>query len=418
MIDLRLLRSDPERVRTAMELRGVDVDLDRLAELDSEHRALIVKVESARAQHNEANKKIAGTSADSRTGAIDEAKKMAQGLQRLDDQLGLARAELDDQLQRVPNLVHPDAPSGRGDESNALVRETGEIDTFDFVGKDHLEIGQALGIIDVDRAAKVSGSRFGILRGAGAILELALVRFAIDRLGAEGFVPVIPPVLVKRDAMYGTGFFPTDEAQVYKAADDDLYLAGTSEVPMAYMHSGETFSFEELPVRYAGFSTCFRREAGTYGKDTRGIIRVHQFDKVEMFSFCSPDASEDEHLKLLSLEEELFKMLEIPFRTIEICAGDLADPNYRKFDIEAWLPGAERWLEVTSCSNDIDYQARRLGIRMKTPQGNRLVHTLNGTAFAIQRAIVALLENHQLGDGSVTIPPALIPYTGFEQIRK
>jgi len=400
-----------------MQRRGSDVDLSRLAELDSKHRALIRKVELVRARLNEANKKISETSADDRAQAIDEARLLARGLEALETELESARAELDDQLQRVPNLVHPEAPAGRGDESNVVVRELGEVGESEFEARDHLEIGQALGIIDVDRAARVSGSRFGILRGAGAILELALVRFAIDHLSRDGFVPVIPPVLVKREAMYGTGFFPTDEAQVYKTADDDLYLAGTSEVPMAFMHSGETFSTTDLPLRYAGFSTCFRREAGTYGKDTRGIIRVHQFDKVEMFSFCNPESSDDEHLKLLSLEEELFRMLEIPFRTIEICAGDLADPNYRKFDIEAWLPGAKRWLEVTSCSNDIDYQARRLGIRVKTPDGNRLVHTLNGTAFAIQRAIVALLENHQLGNGSVTIPPALIPYTGFEHIE-
>jgi len=400
-----------------MQRRGSDVDLSRLAELDSANRSLTRKVELVRARHNEANKKISATSADDRAEAIDEARLLARGLEALEAELDSAGAELDGQLQKVPNLVHPGAPAGRGDESNVVVREVGEVREFEFQAKDHLGIGQALGIIDVDRAAKVSGSRFGILRGAGAILELALVRFAIDHLSRDGFVPVIPPVLVKREAMYGTGFFPTDEAQVYKTADDDLYLAGTSEVPMAFMHSGETFSTEDLPVRYAGFSTCFRREAGTYGKDTRGIIRVHQFDKVEMFSFCDPESSDDEHLKLLSLEEELFRMLEIPFRTIEICAGDLADPNYRKFDIEAWLPGAKRWLEVTSCSNDIDYQARRLGIRVKTPDGNRLVHTLNGTAFAIQRAIVALLENHQLGNGSVTVPPALIPYTGFECIE-
>ncbi len=289
---------------------------------------------------------------------------------------------------------------------------------FDFEPKDHLALGEDLQIIDVRRAAKVSGSRFTFLTGAGALLHVALVRFALERLLPEGFVPVVPPVLVREEAMYGTGFFPTDEAQVYKTASDDLYLAGTSEVPIASMHSNETFSSEDLPARYAGISTCFRREAGTYGKDTRGIIRVHQFDKVEMFSFCEPDLSEDEHQRLLSIEEQLFQALEIPYRVVEICAGDLADPNYRKFDIEAWIPGGNRWLEVTSCSNDIDYQARRLGIRYKSAGRSDYVHTLNGTAVAIGRAIVALLENHQNADGSVSIPARLEEYAGFDSISR
>lgn len=417
MIDVRLIRSQPELVKSSVARRGAEVNLEALAELDARHRELIAKVDEARAEHNQANKLIAKAAPDVRQEAIARAKEIAAGLEGIEGQLKSIRAELEAKLQGVPNLVHPDAPPGHGDESNRLVREVGERPDLDFEARDHLEIGQALGIIDVDRAAAVSGSRFGILRAEGAFLELGLVRFAIDRIKPEGFVPIIPPVLVRKEAMYGTGFFPTDEAQVYKTASDDLYLAGTSEVPIAAMHAGETFPAEDLPVRYAGFSTCFRREAGTYGKDTRGIIRVHQFDKVEMFSFCAPEASEDEHEKILSLEEQFFQALEIPYRVIEICAGDLADPNYRKFDIEAWLPGSNRWLEVTSCSNDIDYQARRLGVRAKSQEGNRLVHTLNGTAVAVQRAIVAILENHQLGDGSITIPPALVPYTGFESIR-
>ncbi|HMC08252.1 MAG TPA: serine--tRNA ligase, partial [Actinomycetota bacterium] len=233
----------------------------------------------------------------------------------------------------------------------------------------------------------------------------------------DGFVPVIPPVLVRGEAMYGTGFFPTDEAQVYRAAGDDLYLAGTSEVPIASMHARETLPAGELPRRYVGYSTCFRREAGTYGRDTRGIIRVHQFDKAEMFSFCLPEQSEEEHLRLLAHEEGFFQALEIPYRVLEICAGDLAAPNYRKYDIEAWLPGSRRWLEVTSCSNDIDYQARRLSIRTRGAGGGaELVHTLNGTAVAVGRAIVALLENHQQADGSVRVPAALQPYMGVERI--
>ena len=417
MIDLRLLRAEPEVFTDAFRRRGASVDVQELLDRESAHRELIARVEAGRARHNQANKKISRVPAGERTAAIAEAKKMADGVSALEEDLKQRRRELDGALAAVPNLVHPGAPEGRGDEANRLVKQTGERPEPGFAARDHLDIGEALGIIDVERAAKVSGSRFAFLRGDGAMLEFALVRFAIDRLRGAGFTPVIPPVLVRREAMYGTGFFPTDEAQVYKTESDDLYLAGTAEVPVAAMHAKEVFDEASLPVRYAGFSTCFRREAGTYGKDTRGIIRVHQFDKVEMFSFCHPGASDEEHLWLLSQEEALFEALEIPFRVIEICAGDLAGPNYRKFDIEAWLPGSKRWLEVTSCSNDIDYQARRLQVRFKGEKGNGPVHTLNGTAVAIQRALVALLENHQQADGSVKIPTALAAYTGFAEIR-
>ncbi|MGH2772477.1 MAG: serine--tRNA ligase [Actinomycetota bacterium] len=416
MIDLRLLRSEPEVFTDAFRRRGASVDVQELLGRESAHRELIARVEAGRADHNRANKKISRVSAGERPAAIAEAKMIADGVAALEEDLKQRRRELDETLAGVPNLVHPDAPEGRGDEANRLVKQTGERPDAGFEARDHLDIGEALGIIDVERAAKVSGSRFAFLRGDGAMLEFALVRFAIDRLRGEGFIPIITPVLVRREAMYGTGFFPTDEAQVYKTESDDLYLAGTAEVPVAAMHAKEIFDEASLPVRYAGFSTCFRREAGTYGKDTRGIIRVHQFDKVEMFSFCHPDASDEEHLWLLAQEEAIFEALEIPFRVVEICAGDLADPNYRKFDIEAWLPGSNRWLEVTSCSNDIDYQARRLQVRFKGEKGNEPVHTLNGTAVAIQRALVALLENHQQADGSVKIPPALAAYTGFAEI--
>jgi seryl-tRNA synthetase len=373
-------------------------------------------VEELRAQHNRAGKAITHTPEDERPKAISHAKEIAANLQSREAELAKVSEQVDEIQKTLPNLVHPEAPPGRGDDSNLVLRTVGKVPDFEFQPKDHLALGEALDIIDVRRAAKVAGSRFAFLTGQGALLELALIKFAIDRLQPQGFIPVIPPVLVREEAMYGTGFFPTDEAQVYKTAADELYLAGTSEVPIASMHLGETFPVEDLPLRYAGISTCFRREAGTYGKDTRGIIRVHQFDKVEMFSFCHPESSNAEHLHLLSLEEEIFQALEIPYRVVEICAGDLAAPNYRKFDIEAWLPGGNRWLEVTSCSNDIDYQARRLGIRLKSESGNALVHTLNGTAVAIGRAIVALLENHQNADGTVNIPAALSPYTRFDSI--
>jgi seryl-tRNA synthetase len=424
LIDVKLLRTNPDLVRESLRRRGSKVDLDHLIEIDVAHRRLLQDVEVARAEQNVAGKAIAEASGPAKQAAIAEMRRLSEGLKQLEAELGQVRAELDEELTRVPNLVHPAAPEGFGDESNHPVRTVGTSPVFDFAARDHLDIGEALGIIDVERAGKVSGSRFAFLMGAAAVLELSLVRMVIDRLHADGFVPVLPPVLVRREAMYGTGFFPTDEAQVYRCADDDLYLAGTAEVPIASMHAREILPVETLPRRYLGYSTCFRREAGTYGKDTRGIIRVHQFDKAEMFSFCLPEDSDDEHQRILAHEEGIFQALEIPYRVIEICAGDLADPNYRKYDIEAWLPGSERWLEVTSCSNDIDYQARRLSIRTKRAgaggvagTGTDIVHTLNGTALAMGRAIVAILENHQQADGSVRVPAALQPYMGYEVIR-
>ena len=416
MIDVRLLRTDPGLVRASMERRGAKVDLDHLVELDNRYRALLQEVEAARAEQNAAGKRIAEAAGPEKSQAIAEMKRLSDRLKRLEAELAEVKSELDHSLADVPNLVHPDAPDGFGDESNRLVRMVGSPPAFDFTPKDHMDIGEALGIIDTERAAKVSGSRFAYLLGPAVLLEFALVRMAMDRLMPDGFVPVIPPVLVRSEAMFGTGFFPTDEAQVYRSADDDLYLVGTAEVPIASMHAREMLPADGMPRRYVGYSTCFRREAGTYGRDTRGIIRVHQFDKAEMFSFCFPEDSDDEHQRLLAHEEGIWRALEIPYRVLEICAGDLAAPNYRKFDIEAWLPGTGRWLEVTSCSNDIDYQARRLQIRTRRDLGTELVHTLNGTAVAVGRAIVALLENHQQADGSVRIPKALQPYTGFDVI--
>jgi seryl-tRNA synthetase len=417
VIDLKLLRSSPEVLRESLTRRGSAIDLDHLIALDESHRRLLGEVESMRAEQNRANKLIASSSGPERDAAIEQMRSVASGLKDLEGKLERAKAGLDDLLPRVPNLVHPQSPNGSGEDSNRVVKQAGAVSEFDFPAADHLDLGEALDIIDVKRASKVSGSRFAILKGKGALLELALVRFAMDRLSAAGFLPVIPPVLVREEAMYGTGFLPADEFEIYKTASDDLYLAGTSEVPVASMHAQETIAAADLPLRYAAFSTCFRREAGTYGKDTRGIIRVHQFDKVEMFVFCKADESEQRHEEILLIEEELFALFEVPYRVVDICAGDLGSSAQRKFDLEAWLPGSKRWLEVTSCSNCTDYQARRLEIRTKSEKGAELVHTLNGTAVAVGRAIVAILENHQRLDGSVAIPKALQPYTGFDEIK-
>jgi seryl-tRNA synthetase len=286
----------------------------------------------------------------------------------------------------------------------------GERPSFDFEPRDHVDLGAALGIIDLERGARLSGTRFTYLLGGAVMVQFALVRYCLDRLQEKGFVPVIPPVLVREEAMYGTGFLPTDEAQLYVTRDDDLYLVGTSEVALAGLHQGELLEAGRVPRRYVGYSTCFRREAGAHGKDTRGIFRVHQFDKVEMFSFTGPEASWEEHEFLLACEEELIQGLGLPYRVANVCTGELGASAAKKYDLEVWLPGQDRYRELTSCSNTTDYQARRLGVRIRYPDGNRPAHTLNGTACAIGRTLIALLENHQREDGSVALPEALHPY--------
>jgi seryl-tRNA synthetase len=416
LIDTRLLRNEPDRLKEAVSKRGLDIDVDKVVEFDRRYRDLLADVESHRAEQNQASKKIAETPVPEREQAIASARELSDRLKTREDELQALKVELDERLASLPNLVHPDVPEGAGDENNVVLREVGDRPQFDFDPKDHLDLGEAAGIIDVPRAAKVSGSRFGLLKGAGAILELALMRFAMDLLIAQGFESIIPPVLVRRDAMFGTGFFPSEEEQAYAIEKDELYLVGTSEVPLASMHADEILPGASLPLRYAGFSSCFRREAGTYGKDTRGIIRLHQFEKVEMFVLCDATESEALHGALLEIEESNFQTLEIPYRVVDTCAGDLGAPYIRKFDIEAWLPGSNRWLEITSCSNATDYQARRLRIRTKKNGGSEFVHTLNGTAVAGGRTIVAILENHQEEDGSISIPEGLRSYTGFDSI--
>lgn len=405
MIDSRILRTDTDRVRSSLERRRLDVDLDEIVRLDERHRQLLVEVETLRAERNRQSKKPTDQS------EIGELRELSNRLKGQEAELKAVKASLDPLLAQLPNFVHPSVP-----DDSAVLKEPDPLPSFDFEPKDQLELGESAGIVDMPRAAKVAGTRFGMLKGKGAILELALMRLAMDRLALEGFVPVIPPILVRRDVLYGMGFFPSEEDQAYEIPLDELYLAGTSEAPLSGMHAGEILRADELPLKYAGFSSCFRRESGTYGKDTRGIIRLHQFEKVEMFLLCAPEDSESHHEELLALEEGFFTDLGIPYRVVDTAASDLGAPYIRKFDLEAWLPGSDRWLEVTSCSNATDYQSRRLGIRARFGSETGLVHTLNGTAVAGSRAIVALLENHQQADGSVLIPDALRPYTGFDQI--
>ncbi|MEX2555263.1 MAG: serine--tRNA ligase [Actinomycetota bacterium] len=416
MIDLRLVREDPGYVKAVLARRGMDPRIDDLLEIDARRRDAQTRLDALRARQKQVGKEVPRLEGDAKQRLLDELKELSEEIKNLQAEEDAASVELTKLLLEIPNLPHESVPDGTGDESNIELRLWGLPPAFDFTVRDHLEIGQTLDILDTERASKVSGARFAYIKGKGALLELALVRFVVDKLGHHGFAPVIPPVLVRREAMEGTGFLPTDEQQIYKLADDDLYLVGTSEVSIAAMHQDEFIDAEALPLRYAGISTCFRREAGAYGKDTRGIFRVHQFDKVEMFSFSHPDVSWDEHEFLLACQEEIFQALEIPYRVVNICAGELGASAAKKYDIEAWLPGQAAYREVTSCSNCTDYQARRLKTRFRTESGPQLLHTLNGTAIAVGRAIVALLENHQRADGSVEIPHALRHYTGFDRL--
>lgn len=416
MIDLRLLREDLDSVRRSYARRGGVPALDRVVELDDRYRHLLQDVERLRAEHNRVTKEIGGAPSEEREVVIARARELAEAIRQLEPELEAATAALEQAAAHLPNLAHESVPSGAGEGDNVVERAVGDKPRFDFEPEDHVAIGERLGVFDSERGAKTSGSRFVYLMGQGAILELALVRFAVDVLVQRGFSPVVTPVLVRREAMFGTGFLPAEEQEYYRIEKDDLYLVGTSEVALASLHSEEILDASRLPLRYAGFSSSFRREAGSYGKDTKGLIRVHQFDKVEQFSFAHPDASWDEYTMIRANQEAILQALEIPYRVVLMCAGDLGAPAAKKVDHEAWLPGARRYLEVTSATNATDFQARRLMVRCRDGKDKRLVHTLNGTACAVGRTIVALLENHQQRDGTVRIPEALRPYTGFDEL--
>jgi len=420
MLDLKLIRSDPERVKAALARRGAVQGVDELLALDGRRRELLPTLETAQAERKALSKQIG------------EAKQAGAGAGELTDRVGLlkeqiesAKAELEKveaELKQVatalPNLPDPDAPDGMREEDAAVVREVGERPEFDFKPRDHLEIGAELGLIDTEAAARLSGSRFAYLKGDLVLVELALVRFAIELVRAKGHEPVVPPVLVREEALYGSGFLPGDRDQIYEVPRDELFLTGTSEVALAALHAGAILDPGELPLRYAGFSTCFRREAGAAGRDTRGIFRVHQFDKVEMFSFVEPSRSAAEHERLLGIEEQILSELEIPYRVVNVAAGDLGAPAAKKYDCEAWLPSQGRFRELTSCSNTTDYQARRLACRYRPADGEspQTVHTLNGTAVAVGRTIIALIENRQERDGSFTLPTILHSYGAPEKI--
>jgi seryl-tRNA synthetase len=406
LLDLKLIRRDPEAVRAALARRGDADGLDRILDLDARRRELIPRLEALRNEQNDANAAIAaakkaGTGADE---AIARMREVAGEAKRLEQEVAAVQAELEPALAALPNL--PDESAAPED---TVIREVGEPRIPVEQPRDHLELAGPW--IDMERGARLSGSRFAYLRGPLARLELALVSWALDLLAGHGFEPVIPPVLVREEALYGTGFLPDTEQQIYRLADDDLYLVGTSEVALASLHAGEIVEDSALPLAYAGFSSCFRREAGAAGKDTRGIFRVHQFDKVEMFVFVRPEESAAWHDRLLAIEEEILKALGIPYRVVNIAVHDLGASAAKKYDCEAWLPGQGRYRELTSTSNTTDYQARRLNIRYR-PEGGKpqILHTLNGTAVAVGRTLIALLENGQQADGSVVVPEVLRPY--------
>ncbi len=405
MIDLRAARNDPDAYRAALARKGAAGIFDELLEADARKRTVQTEVEELRART-----KLKGKPTPEQ---LEELTAIKGQLQPLEEELAAADERVQALLDRVPNPPAEDTPDGDQEEDAAVVKLVGDPPSFDFEPKDHLELSAAHGWIDVERGAKVSGSRFVYRVGDVALLETALYRWALQRIVQKGHVPVLPPVLVREDAMYGTGFFPSDKGDFYAVPEDDLYLVGTSEVPMAAFHSGEML--EGLPLRYVAFSTCFRREAGAAGKDTRGMFRVHQFDKVEMFVFCPPEDSRDEHERLLAIEEELVQELGLPYRVLNIAAGDLGSSAAKKYDIEAWFPGQSRYREITSTSNTTDFQARRLDVRFRRDGKPEHVHTLNGTAVTA-RAMIAVLENFQDADGSVAVPAPLVDFGAPERL--
>jgi seryl-tRNA synthetase len=409
MLDINFIRENTEKVKKGIENKGYSVDLvDNVLELDKKRRDVIQKVDELRANGNKA--------AENRD--VETGKKVKQDLQEIEPELIKIQEEFNKALHAVPNLPSDKTPVGKSEEDNKIIKTEGEIPKFNFEAKDHLVLGEALGILDFESGAKVAGSGFYYLKNEGVLLELALIHFAIDLLTKEGFTPIITPDLAKSRFYLGTGYLPKgDEAQTYVIEDEDLGLIATAEVTLAGKHADEIIDRIKLPLKYIGYSHCYRKEAGAYGKYSKGLYRVHQFTKAEMFIYCLPQESEELHEYLLSLEEKIYQELKIPYRVLEMCTGDLGAQAARKFDIEAWMPGRNDYGEVTSTSNCTDYQARNLNIRMKTKEGSEYVHMINGTAIATPRVIIAILENFQEEDGSVKIPEVLQKYTGFSEIK-
>lgn len=413
MLDIKFIRENPNKVKEGAKNKGVKVDIDRLLEMDKQRRENLKEIEAIRAQKNKATKRIPEIEEKKeQEDLISEMQKLDKRGDEIKKRLRGLEKEYNNLMYQIPNLPLEKVPVGKDENENVIVRQVGKKTKFNFKPKSYLETAENLDLIDIKRAAKISGTRFGLLKREVALMEFALINLALEVLRKEGFIPLVPPVMIKPEMAWGMGYLEQhDKEEAYFIPKDKLYLIGTSEQSIGAMHAGEVFDKKELPKRYVGFSTCFRREAGSYGKDVKGIFRVHQFDKVEMFSFCKPEKSVGEHKFLLSLEEKLMKLLKIPYQVVQMCTGDLGVPAVAKYDIEAWLPSENRFRETHSTSNCTDFQARRLNIRYRDEKGKlNFVHTLNGTAVAIGRIIIAIIENYQQKDGSIKVPKALEKY--------
>lgn len=428
MLDIKFIRENPNKLKEALQKRRVEFKVEKLLAVDELRRKKIREVDELRAKLNEISKDVGRAEGNERENKIAHSRKIKEDLAAGEDELKKLEEEFNRLMYQLPNIPAGDVPVGQDERDNKVIREEGEKPKFSFKPRDYIEIAAQLDLIDTKRAAKVSGSRFGYLKREAVLLEFALVRFAFNHLSKNGFIPIVPPVLIKEEMMRGMGYIDSekDREERYFLEKDGLFLVGTSEQSVGPMHANEIFKESDLPRRYVAFSSCFRREAGSYGKDTHGILRVHQFDKVEMFTFSKPEDSKKEHKLMLRMEEELMQALKIPYRVVQLCTGDLAQPSASTYDIEAWLPGQNdgkgQYRETHSTSNTTDFQARRLNIRYR-PTNSRLhatsyVHMLNGTAFAIGRMLIAIIENYQQEDGSVYIPEALRPYVGLEKIQR
>ncbi len=417
MLDIKLIRENPDFIKEACRKKQVKVDIDKLLDIDKQRKEVLQEIEALRAERNS----MAEAMSKQRTPElIEKAKAIKKSVSQKEEILKGLENEYQQILYSIPNPPLPNVPDGKNESENVVLRKVGTLPKFGFKPKEHWQLGEDLGLIDTQRAAKTSGTRFGFVKKEAVLLEFALINFILDNLLEQGFIPIIPPVLLRPEMMKGMGYVERGKEEIYFLEKDNLYLVGTSEQAIGAMHANESFREDELPRRYLGFSTCFRREAGSYGKDTKGIFRVHQFDKMEMFSFCHPGKSEEEHNFLLSIEEKLMQALGIPYRVIQMCSGDLGDSAAAKYDIEAWFPGQGKYRETHSTSNCTDFQARRLNIRYKNKKTNKLefVHTLNGTALSLGRPILAILENYQQKDGLVKIPKVLHKYLGFKKIQR
>ncbi len=421
MLDIKFIRENKELVKKGCQNKGVEVDIERIIDLDQKRRRMLTELEKLRAEKNRASKIIASAESQQKKGEIiSEMKEIDKREDSLREEFNKTERELNDLLLRVPNLPLDEVPVGKDESENVVLKEVGKRPEFRFPPRDYLDLAQNLDLIDIKRAAKIAGTRFGFLKREAVLLEFALIKLAFDELTKQGFIPLVTPVMIKPEMMRGMGYVERGEDEIYYLERDNLYLAGTTEQVIGAMHADEVFEEKQLPLRYVGFSTWFRREAGSYGRESWGIFRVHQFDGVEMFSFSHPEKSIQEHQFLLSLEEKLMKLLKIPYRVLDICTGDLGDPAAAKYDIEAWMPSQGRWRETHSTSNCTDFQSRRLNIRYKDKQSKKLkfVHTLNGTAFAIGRMLIAIIENYQQKDGSIKVPSVLKKYLKFSVIKK